>query len=85
MVQTNAKLSAKKPHRVTKRQKFAAKKAAPKIRKSKKGSITEKLTRKQNSHIQGNTERLIASRVGHLELVKGSRREVEAKKADKKK
>ncbi|GMM32868.1 hypothetical protein DASC09_001930 [Saccharomycopsis crataegensis] len=83
MAQGNLKLSKKKSSgRVTKHQKNP-KKAAPKIFKSKKGGISEKLLKQQSSTISSSTERLIASRVGHLELIKGSRREIEKKQKEK--
>lgn len=79
MVQGKLKQNIKKkPSRVTKHQKNP-KKAAPKIFKSKKNVITNQLLKRQNSSISTSTEKLIASRVGHLELIKGSRRELEAK------
>lgn len=84
MVQGNSKLQKKTKARVTKTQKNP-RKAAPKILKAKNKSITERLTKAQNSSISTNTEKLIASRVGHLELIKGSRRELEKKMKAKKK
>ncbi|CDK24341.1 unnamed protein product [Kuraishia capsulata CBS 1993] len=79
MAQGNLKLSKKKPARLTKRQQNP-KAAAPKVYRAKK-NLTEKkvqlLSKQHNGALISNTEKLIASRVGHLELVKGSRREIE--------
>lgn len=82
MAQGNLKLKPKKAARVTKKQKNP-KKAAPKVFKSKKNVVSDKLLKTQNSKIVATTEKLIASRVGHLELVKGSRREVEKREREK--
>lgn len=76
MVQGGNKLKSKKPARVTKKQQNP-KAAAPKVYKAKKGAsnITlSKLNKVHSSVLTSNTEKLIASRVGHLELIKGSRR-----------
>ncbi|KAH3664307.1 hypothetical protein WICMUC_005850 [Wickerhamomyces mucosus] len=82
MVQGNLKLSKKKPARVTKLQKNP-KAAAPKIRKPKKVNPNEKnlfkLSQKHTANLVSSTEKLIASKVGHLELLKGTRRETEKK------
>ncbi|KAK6459078.1 uncharacterized protein RJT20DRAFT_124230 [Scheffersomyces xylosifermentans] len=92
MAQGNLKLKTKAPARVTKKQ-INPKKAAPKVYKSKKGVSldTQKLAKIHSSNLMSSTEKLIASRVGHLELIKGSRRQIEkqekeaaAKKAAKK-
>lgn len=88
MAQGNLKLKPKGPGRVTKKQKNP-KKAAPKIIKPKKASAKEasKLSKAQLTQLITSTEKLIASRVGHLELVQGSRRQVEKslKKGEKQK
>lgn len=81
MAQGSLKLKQKKPARLTKRQQNP-KAAAPKAYKVKKNSsakTADNLQRKHSGSLIANTEKLIASRVGHLELVKGSRREVEKK------
>ncbi|KAK9314268.1 hypothetical protein V1522DRAFT_408760 [Lipomyces starkeyi] len=54
------------------------KKAAKKIIAPRKNSaiVTAKLKKKHASAIAVNTERLLSSRVGHLEVLKGSRREI---------
>lgn len=82
MAQGNLKLKNKAPARITKKQ-VNPKKAAPKIYKPKKGNVTSKLTKSHQSKLITNTEKLVSSRVGHLELLKGSRREIE--KEDKSK
>lgn len=64
------------------------KRAAPKIIKPKKQTAKEaqKLTKIHQGQLMKSTEKLIASRVGHLELLKGTRREIEKEnKGDKKK
>ncbi|EGW34163.1 uncharacterized protein SPAPADRAFT_54347 [Spathaspora passalidarum NRRL Y-27907] len=86
MAQGKIKLKAKAPARVTKKQQNP-KRNAPKIIKPKKTVAKEakKLTKVHQSQLMTSTEKLIASRVGHLELIKGSRREIEKeqKAADK--
>ncbi|KAG7664302.1 uncharacterized protein J8A68_002160 [[Candida] subhashii] len=88
MAQGKLKLKAKAPARITKKQQNP-KRAAPKILKPKKTVAKEalKLSKVHQSQLVASTEKLIASRVGHLELIKGSRREVEKKQkeAEKKK
>lgn len=80
MAQGNLKLSKKKAHRVTKRQKNP-KAAAPKIYKSKnvtdKEKQVNKLAKQHQAKLVSSTEKLISSRVGHLELLKGDRRTLE--------
>lgn len=82
MAQGKLKLKAKAPARVTKKNSnpkrctplnFKAKKAQPKH--------AEKLSKIHQGQLMNSTEKLIASRVGHLELIKGSRRQIE--KAEK--
>ncbi|ODV59537.1 uncharacterized protein ASCRUDRAFT_76933 [Ascoidea rubescens DSM 1968] len=84
MAQGNLKLKDKPLKRITKKQKNP-RKAAPKIIKPKKTSklkTTKNLgTFQKYGNIISSTEKLIASRIGHLELVKGSKREI--KKSDK--
>lgn len=41
------------------------------------------MTKKHSKALTAATEKLIASRVGHLELVKGTRKELEKKKEKK--
>ncbi|RLV95549.1 hypothetical protein JA1_000961 [Spathaspora sp. JA1] len=88
MAQGKIKLKAKSPARVTKKQQNP-KRSAPKIIKPKKVVAKEakKLSKVHQSQLMTSTEKLIASRVGHLELIKGSRRQIEKeqKAADKKK
>ncbi|ODV80062.1 uncharacterized protein CANTADRAFT_25799 [Suhomyces tanzawaensis NRRL Y-17324] len=73
--------AAKKAH--------ASKKAAPRIIKPKRTQAKDalKLTKIHQGQLMSSTEKLIASRVGHLEIIKGSRRQVEkaAKEQAKKK
>jgi hypothetical protein len=80
MAQGNLKLSKKKAARVTKHQKNP-KAAAPKLYKSKNVSLKEKqvikLAKGHQAKLVSNTEKLISSRVGHLELLKGDRRTLE--------
>ncbi|KAG7194213.1 uncharacterized protein KQ657_004925 [Scheffersomyces spartinae] len=84
MAQGKLKLKAKAPARVTKKQQNP-KNYAPKIVKPKKQKIieSEKLAKVHKAQLANSTEKLIASRVGHLELIKGSRRQIE--KAEKEK
>jgi hypothetical protein len=42
-----------------------------------------KITQKHAAALTAATEKLLASRVGHLELLKGTRREIEKKDKDK--
>lgn len=80
MAQGNLKLAKKKSARVTKNQKNP-KAAAPKIYKPKKVSSKEKqvikLAKQHQAKLVSNTEKLISSRVGHLEMLKGDRRTLE--------
>lgn len=80
MAQGNLKLAKKKTHRVTKHQKNP-KAAAPKIYKVKNVTAKEKqvhkLAKQHQAKLVGNTEKLISSRVGHLEMLKGDRRSLE--------
>ncbi|CUM62875.1 uncharacterized protein PRCAT00000434001 [Priceomyces carsonii] len=78
MAQGNLKLKNKAPARVTKKQRNP-KKAAPKILKPRRSSAlkSQKLNKFHLGHLMKSTEKVIAGRVGHLELIKGSRREVE--------
>lgn len=86
MTQGNFKLKSKAPSRVTKKHKDP-KKTARKIIKPKKPAAKEegKLKKQQESKVISTTEKLVASRVGHLELVDGARRQATSKdKSDKK-
>ncbi|GMG19977.1 unnamed protein product [Ambrosiozyma monospora] len=88
MAQGALRLSKKSKTRVTKKQQNA-KGAAPKIIKpkniNKKERQAYKLAKQHQAKLHSNTEKLVSSRVGHLEILKGSRRELEklerAKKA----
>ncbi|VEU21944.1 DEKNAAC102890 [Brettanomyces naardenensis] len=70
----------RKVHRVTKRQRNP-RSAAPKILKAKKIGHREleirKLSKKERGRFADSTEKSIAAKVGHLELLKGTRREIE--------
>lgn len=78
MAQGNLKLKSKGPGRVTKKQQNPAR-AKPKIIKPKKQTAKEaqKLSKVHQGQLMKSTETLIAGRVGHLELIKGSRRQTE--------
>lgn len=88
MAQGNLKLKSKGKSRVTKKQ-SNLRAAAPLIIKPKKLVAKQAFKLKKSVGSSVGTEKLIASRVGHLEIIKGSRREVEkqekeaAKKAKK--
>ncbi|ODV87283.1 hypothetical protein CANARDRAFT_194680 [[Candida] arabinofermentans NRRL YB-2248] len=87
MAQGSLNLAKKKPARVTKHQKNP-KPAAPKIHKPTKANSNEKqlykLSKLHAAKLTASTERLIAGRVGHLEVIKGSRRQLDkAEKAKK--
>lgn len=85
MAQGKITLKNTKPARVTKKQKNP-KGAAPKILKAKKSTAKQaaKLTKIHQGQLMSSTEKLIASRVGHLELIKGSRRQIEKEEKAKK-
>ncbi|SCW01768.1 LAFE_0E06832g1_1 [Lachancea fermentati] len=70
---------SKDPRRITKKQKNL-RKAAPLQIKSKKKSLAHMKKLNKTYSLTESTEKLIASRVGHLELLKGTRREIEKKK-----
>lgn len=90
MAQGNLKLKSKGKARVTKKQ-GNLRAAAPLIIKPKKSTAKQSFKLKKSASSSVGTEKLIASRVGHLELIKGSRRQIEkedkeaAKKVAKKK
>ncbi|CCC66784.1 hypothetical protein NCAS_0A02260 [Naumovozyma castellii] len=69
---------AKDPRRVTKKQKNL-RPAAPLQLKSKKKSLQHLKKLNRTASLTETTEKLIASRVGHLELLKGTRKELEKK------
>ncbi|SGZ48857.1 CIC11C00000004879 [Sungouiella intermedia] len=89
MAQGNLKLKSKGKGRVTKKQ-TNLRAAAPLIIKPKKSALKLAYNLKKSVGSSVGTEKLIASRVGHLEIIKGSRRQIEkdekeaAKKAAKK-
>ncbi|ODQ80708.1 hypothetical protein BABINDRAFT_60724 [Babjeviella inositovora NRRL Y-12698] len=79
MVQGKSKLKPKKAARVTKQQ-SNPRAAAPRIHKAKKNASAKNAQKLTNVHLAvllSSTEKLIAGRVGHLEIVKGSRRSLE--------
>lgn len=84
MAQGNLKLKAKGPKKVVKKL-LTPKKATPKIIKPRKAPAKQatKLTNVQQGHLMKSTEKLIAGRVGHLELIKGSRRQLEREEKSK--
>ena len=69
---------AKDPRRVTKKQKNL-RAAAPRMIKSKKKSLQHMKKLNRTASLTVPTEKLIAAKVGHLELLKGTRRELEKK------
>lgn len=71
----------KDPRRITKKQKNL-RKAAPLQIKSKKKSLSHMKKLNKNYSLTAATEKLISSRVGHLELLKGTRRELEQEKKE---
>lgn len=83
MAQGNLKLKSKAKARVTKKQQNP-RSSAPKIIKPKKASAKQAFKLLKSLSGLAGTEKLIASRVGHLELIKGSRREVEKEEKKKK-
>ncbi|KAK6459989.1 hypothetical protein DFJ63DRAFT_321253 [Scheffersomyces coipomensis] len=70
--------------RVTKKRQNP-KAAAPKVIKAKKtpAKSAQTFTKVHQSQLISSTEKLIASRVGHLELIKGSRRQIERQEKEK--
>ncbi|CCD24733.1 uncharacterized protein NDAI_0D04190 [Naumovozyma dairenensis CBS 421] len=80
MVQKALKVTkkSKDPRRITKKQKNL-RKAAPLQLKSKKKSLQHLKKLNKSASLTETTEKLIASRVGHLELLKGTRKEIERK------
>ncbi|KAH3680466.1 hypothetical protein WICMUC_000306 [Wickerhamomyces mucosus] len=85
MAQAPLKVKSKEKTRITKKQQNP-KKAAPKIIKPKNKQLQQLNKIGKSYSVTSSTEKLIASRVGHLEILKGSRREIEkAEKLKKKK
>lgn len=86
MAQGNTKLKLTKKARVTKKQ-TNLRAAAPLIIKPKKSAAKQVFALKKSVGALNGTEKLIAGRVGHLEIIRGSRRQVEKqeKEAAKKK
>lgn len=84
MAQGNLKLKSKGKGRVTKRQ-ANLRAAAPLIIKPKKTVAQQAFKLKNSVGSSIGTEKLIASRVGHLELIKGSRRQIEKEEKEAKK
>lgn len=81
------KSKVKDPRRITKRQKNL-RPAAPLIIKSKKKQLTYLKKLNKTASLTASTEKLVASKVGHLELLRGTRKEIERanrNKNDKKK
>ncbi|CCK70160.1 uncharacterized protein KNAG_0D04140 [Huiozyma naganishii CBS 8797] len=73
------KTKAKDPRRVTKKQKNL-RKAAPLIIKSKKKQLHYLKNLNRTASLTEKTEKLVSAKVGHLELLKGTRRELEKSK-----
>lgn len=65
--------------------KFSPRKAAPKKIAPKRPEAVKqaKMAKQHTKALTEATEKLIASRIGHLEMIKGSRKEVEAEKKKK--
>lgn len=84
MAQGNLKLKPKTKTRTTKRQ-TNLRAAAPLIIKPKREALKKSFDLKKSVGSLVGTEKLIASRVGHLELIKGSRRQIERQEKEKKK
>lgn len=78
MAQGKLNLKSKGPGRSSKLA-SQPKKSTPKIIKPKKAPAKQanKLTKVHLAQLASSTEKLIASRVGHLEIIKGSRRQIE--------
>lgn len=83
MAQAPLKVKRKEKTRITKKQQNP-KKAAPKIIKPKNKQLAQMAKLNKSYSVTHQTEKLIASRVGHLELLKGSRREIERAEKEKK-
>lgn len=72
----------KDPRRVTKKQKNLRKCASLQI-KSKKKSLLHLKKLNRTASLSQSTEKMIAAKVGHLEMIKGTRRELEKAKNKK--
>jgi hypothetical protein len=84
MAQAPLKVKKKEKTRITKKQQNP-KKAAPKMIKPKNQQLAQLAKLSKTYSVTQQTEKLIASRVGHLELLKGSRRQIERAEKEKKK
>ncbi|KAF8000081.1 Protein of unknown function DUF2462 [Metschnikowia aff. pulcherrima] len=84
MAQGNLKLKSKGKGRVTKRQ-SNLRAAAPVIIKPKKAIAKQAYNLRKSVGSLNGTEKLISSRVGHLEIIKGSRRQIEREQKEAKK
>lgn len=84
MAQGNLKLKSKNKARLTKKQQNP-RAAAPKLIKPKNTVAKEFYKLKKTAGLASGTEKLISSRVGHLELLKGLRRQLEKKEKEEKK
>ncbi|GEQ69449.1 hypothetical protein JCM33374_g3121 [Metschnikowia sp. JCM 33374] len=84
MAQGNLKLKSKGKGRVTKRQ-SNLRAAAPIIIKPKKQVAKQAYNLRKSVGSSNGTEKLISSRVGHLEIIKGSRRQIEREQKEAKK
>ncbi|WPK27633.1 hypothetical protein PUMCH_005030 [Australozyma saopauloensis] len=82
MAQGNIKLKLTKKARVTKRQ-SNLRAAAPLIIKPKKSAAKQTFDLKKSVGALNGTEKLIAGRVGHLEIIRGSRRQLEKQEKEK--
>lgn len=76
MAQGNTKLKLTKKARVTKKQ-SNLRASAPLIIKPKKSAAKHSFNLRKSVGSLNGTEKLIAGRVGHLEIIKGSRRQIE--------
>ncbi|VVT56106.1 uncharacterized protein SAPINGB_P004817 [Magnusiomyces paraingens] len=84
------KSTTKSPGRIKKQTSKTPKKAAPKTLAPKKRAAVKdaQIARKHTAALTGATEKILAAKIGHLELLKGTRKELEErerKKNDKKK
>ena len=77
MAQGNLKLKSKQSNRITKKQQNPKKLPQKSLNLKTIAKESLKLTKIHLGQLMKSTEKLIASRVGHLELIKGSRRQVE--------
>ncbi|KAH3684830.1 hypothetical protein WICPIJ_004183 [Wickerhamomyces pijperi] len=86
MAQQPLKVKSKEKTRITKKQQNP-RAAAPRIIKPKNNKKNLQTISKvgKSYSVTASTEKLISSRVGHLEILKGSRRELEKEEKLKKK